>query len=111
MEGQFIFNLPAEALALPELKWSSAVWTRFNPNLIAIQKALHDDQVIGEVTSLHCNLSLNAIGRRPDSDRVLAAELAGGALLDLGPYPWTWVSPGTMTVVLRIGLAALNGAC
>lgn len=36
---------------------------------------------------------MNAIGRRPDTDRVLAAELAGGALLDLGPYPWTWVSP------------------
>jgi predicted dehydrogenase len=70
----------------------SAVWTRFNPNSIAIQKALHDDQVIGDVTSLHTNLSLNAIGRRPDTDRVLAAELGGGALLDLGPYPWTWVS-------------------
>ena len=68
-----------------------AVWTRFNPNMIAIQKALHDDQVIGDVTALYTNLSLNAIGRRPDTDRVLAAELGGGALLDLGPYPWTWV--------------------
>jgi dihydrodiol dehydrogenase / D-xylose 1-dehydrogenase (NADP) len=60
--------------------------------MIAIQKALHDDQVIGDVTALYTNLSLNAIGRRPDTDRVLAAELGGGALLDLGPYPWTWVS-------------------
>jgi len=60
--------------------------------MIAIQKALHDDQVIGDVTALYTNLSLNAIGRRPDIDRVLAAELGGGALLDLGPYPWTWVS-------------------
>jgi predicted dehydrogenase len=76
----------------PSQAHMSAVWTRFNPNLIAIQKALHDDQVIGDVTSLHTNLSLNAIGRRPDTDRVLAAELGGGALLDLGPYPWTWVS-------------------
>jgi len=59
--------------------------------MIAIQKALHDDQVIGDVTALYTNLSLNAIGRRPDTDRVLAAELGGGALLDLGPYPWTWV--------------------
>ena len=90
MEGKTHFLLGG--LTLSSTDDSSAVWTRFNPNLIAIQKALHEDQIIGDVTSLHSNLSMNAIGRRPDSDRVLAAELAGGALLDLGPYPWTWVS-------------------
>jgi len=27
---------------------------------------------------------------RPESDRMLAPDLAGGSLLDLGPYPAVW---------------------
>ncbi|WRT68239.1 uncharacterized protein IL334_005215 [Kwoniella shivajii] len=67
-----------------------AVWTRFNPVLLAVQKAIHQENVIGDVRCLYSDLSMNSLGIRPDSDRLLSADLAGGPLLDLGPYPLVW---------------------
>jgi dihydrodiol dehydrogenase / D-xylose 1-dehydrogenase (NADP) len=68
-----------------------AVWTRFNPNTIAIQKAVFDG-TIGDVHCVYSDFSTRAIVSQPDTHRALAAELAGGPLLDLGPYPLVWVS-------------------
>jgi predicted dehydrogenase len=58
--------------------------------MLAAQKAVFDG-AIGEVRCVYSDLSMDAYGKRPASHRVLAAELAGGALLDLGPYPMVWV--------------------
>lgn len=71
---------------------ASAVWTRFNPVMLAIQKAIHEDDLIGEIRCMYSDHSMDAYKKRPDTDRVLAAELAGGSLLDIGPYPLVWVS-------------------
>jgi predicted dehydrogenase len=59
--------------------------------MLAVQKAVFDGE-IGDVRCVYSDLSMDAFGKRPDSHRVLSAELAGGALLDLGPYPMLWVS-------------------
>lgn len=59
--------------------------------MLAVQKAVFDGE-IGDVRCVYSDLSIDAFGKRPDSHRVLSAELAGGALLDLGPYPMVWVS-------------------
>lgn len=67
------------------------MWTRFNPCMLAAQKALFES-VIGDVRCVYSDFSVDGYRKRPDSHRVLAAELAGGALLDLGPYPMVWVS-------------------
>lgn len=69
-----------------------AVWTRFNPVMLAIQKAIHEDDLIGEIRCMYSDHSMDAYKKRPDTGRVLAAELAGGSLLDIGPYPLVWVS-------------------
>ncbi|WWC63118.1 uncharacterized protein I303_105718 [Kwoniella dejecticola CBS 10117] len=74
-----------------------AVWTRFNPVLLAIQKAIHQDNVIGDIRCLYSDLSMDSLGKRADTDRLLSAELAGGPLLDLGPYPLVW----TMMMLYR----------
>ncbi|WWD18925.1 hypothetical protein CI109_103381 [Kwoniella shandongensis] len=74
-----------------------AVWTRFNPTMLAIQKAIHEDDLIGEIRCLYSDLSMDGYKKRKDTDRLLAAELAGGALLDIGPYPLVW----TMMILYR----------
>ncbi|TYJ56061.1 hypothetical protein B9479_003171 [Cryptococcus floricola] len=74
-----------------------AVWTRFNPVLLAVQKAVHEDNAIGEIRCLYSDHSMDVYKKRPDTDRVLAAELAGGPLLDVGPYPLVW----TMMILYR----------
>lgn len=68
-----------------------AVWTRFNPVLIAVQQAVHSG-VIGEIRCLYSDLSMRSLDTNPSNHRTLIPELAGGALLDLGPYPLVWVS-------------------
>ncbi|WVQ82028.1 hypothetical protein IAT38_004156 [Cryptococcus sp. DSM 104549] len=74
-----------------------AVWTRFNPVMQAIQKAVHEDDVIGEIRCIYSDHAMDAFKKRPDTDRVLSAELAGGSLLDIGPYPMVW----TMMILYR----------
>ena len=60
--------------------------------MIAVQKALHEDRVIGDIRAIYSDLSINFEGHVDDSNRVFNPELAGGMLLDLGPYPMLWVS-------------------
>ncbi|WWD02469.1 hypothetical protein V865_000509 [Kwoniella europaea PYCC6329] len=74
-----------------------AVWTRFNPVLRSIQRAIHQDDLIGDIRCLYSDLSMDSFGKRKDTDRLLNAELAGGPLLDLGPYPLVW----TMMMLYR----------
>ncbi|WVR07379.1 hypothetical protein IAU60_004420 [Kwoniella sp. DSM 27419] len=74
-----------------------AVWTRFNPVMLAIQKAVHQDDLIGDIRCIYSDHAMDAYTKRPDTDRLLSAELAGGSLLDIGPYPMVW----TMMMLYR----------
>lgn len=76
----------------------SAQWTRFNPTMIAVQKALHQDRIIGDVRSIYSDLSINFLGHVEETNRVFNPELAGGMLLDLGPYPMLWVRAHSLSL-------------
>lgn len=61
-----------------------ALWTRFNPAIIEIKKRI-DNGEIGEVKFINADFSFKVSG---DLDsRVIALELGGGAILDIGIYP------------------------
>ncbi|KAM0746127.1 NAD-binding protein [Meredithblackwellia eburnea MCA 4105] len=69
-----------------------AVWTRFQPIASKLREIL-DSGAIGKVTQVEAQLCriLDAEARNP-AHRLVNPTLAGGALLDLGPYPWTWLA-------------------
>jgi predicted dehydrogenase len=64
-----------------KLLLAEAIWTRYMPSCLALQKILASG-VIGEPLELACNLGYNNI----HMERMFKPELAGGALLDLGVY-------------------------
>lgn len=64
-----------------------AVWTRFNPTLLALQKAIHQDKAIGAPRALFSEFFLNIVDTADKTHRLLDPQSAGGALLDVGPYP------------------------
>lgn len=66
-----------------------AVWTRFFPLVLSLQKAIHQDRILGNLIRVQADLS-----KKFDFDpnhRLYNKELGGGALLDLGLYPATWL--------------------
>ncbi|KAG8770487.1 hypothetical protein FRC12_004232 [Ceratobasidium sp. 428] len=69
-----------------------AMWTRFLPVSHAI-KSIIDSGELGDVKVLHTDLSgdfkLDSI---PKTHRILDPKLGGGALLDLGPYPFAAIT-------------------
>ncbi|KAH8548972.1 hypothetical protein BGW37DRAFT_161206 [Umbelopsis sp. PMI_123] len=77
------------------LFFMEAVWTRFFPLMYALQKDLHEDRVIGDIHLVNADFSIRKVGHVPLTHRLLNPDLAGGAILDLGPYPLTW---GLMTL-------------
>lgn len=78
------------------------VWTRFNPCMCALERALHDDRTLGDIRALYSDYSMDALDRVPDSHRAIAAEVGGGSLLDTGPYPLAYVSPPCFSSPLPI---------
>ncbi|ORY26983.1 hypothetical protein BCR39DRAFT_539672 [Naematelia encephala] len=72
-----------------ELFLMEGVWTRFNPVLLAVEEAVHRGD-IGDIRCLYSDYAMDVFGKQPDTSRFLSAELAGGALLDIGPYPMVW---------------------
>ncbi len=60
---------------------AEAIWTRYMPSRTIIQQVL-DSGIIGNVTTLTSNLSYKIDHKY----RIVAPELAGGALLDVGVY-------------------------
>ena len=64
-----------------------AMWTRFMPLAKKLRKLL-DDGVIGSVMFVTANLNFPMMHK----ERLVKAELAGGALLDVGIYPLTIAS-------------------
>lgn len=66
-----------------------AVWTRFQPISFAVDKVLASG-AIGDIVAVRTELSVHWKG--DDSHRMVNPDLAGGALLDLGPYAWVWLA-------------------
>ncbi|GAA5880922.1 hypothetical protein JCM16303_005176 [Sporobolomyces ruberrimus] len=64
-----------------------AVWTRFQPYAAKLREVLQSG-VIGEIRAAQSELCVDFHSAEP-THRLLNPDLAGGALLDLGPYPWT----------------------
>ncbi|KAL6910306.1 hypothetical protein GGI43DRAFT_378287 [Trichoderma evansii] len=73
-----------------------AVWTRYFPLSIQIRKRITSGE-IGTVYRTIGDLSFNSNATEgkglsfADSHRMVNVDLAGGAILDLGVYPLTWV--------------------
>ncbi|KAF8581454.1 NAD-binding protein [Ramaria rubella] len=86
----------AEAQALIDLARSKkllfveGVWTRFFPLVYAFEDLVFEQKVIGDVRHVLVDFGIARLDYLPDTARLLAPELAGGALLDLGPYPLVW---------------------
>lgn len=60
---------------------AEAIWTRYMPSRAIIQQVL-DSGIIGNVSTMTANLSYKI----NQNYRIIAPELAGGALLDVGVY-------------------------
>ncbi|OWZ27420.1 hypothetical protein C347_06196 [Cryptococcus neoformans AD2-60a] len=63
-----------------------AVWTRFLPLTYVLQEHLFVKKTIGDIHAVHADFSMHFLDTVPDSHRTLNPDLAGGPLLDLGPY-------------------------
>lgn len=61
-----------------------ALWTRFNPTVIETKKRI-DNGEIGEVKFVNADFYFKVTGGL--DSRVMALELGGGAVLDIGIYP------------------------
>ncbi|ORX35584.1 hypothetical protein BD324DRAFT_630742 [Kockovaella imperatae] len=94
-EKPFTFDLKEldELIALAKEKkrfLMEAVWTRFQPIAYEVQQIVHSGK-LGKVKRFSADFSTDM---KPDnfplSHRIIAPELAGGGILDLGPYPSVW---------------------
>ncbi|WP_425307766.1 Gfo/Idh/MocA family oxidoreductase [Ammonicoccus fulvus] len=85
-----------------------AMWTRFNPGVVRIRELIAEG-AIGEVRGVHGDLT--AARTYDPADRLFAAELGGGAVLDLGVYVISFAQHflGTPTVVHATGGLYPNG--
>lgn len=94
-EKPFTVNAP-EAKALIQLAKEKnlflmeAMWTRFLPVAEYISGLVKGGS-LGDIRVLHADLSGDFdLQNIPLTHRILDPTLAGGALLDLGPYPLVW---------------------
>lgn len=68
-----------------------AVWTRFFPLCRTVRKYIQDG-VIGDILRVTVNNSTGVdVSKLDPAHRYLNIDLAGGALLDIGIYPITWL--------------------
>ncbi|KAF2457698.1 hypothetical protein BDY21DRAFT_371276 [Lineolata rhizophorae] len=81
-----------------------AMWTRFFPLMRTLQKLIHEDKVIGDVSRMFCDFGqakeLASLG--PDS-RFKSLALGAGTLLDVGIYSLTF---GLVTLDPGVGESA-----
>ncbi|KAG0148035.1 hypothetical protein CROQUDRAFT_655404 [Cronartium quercuum f. sp. fusiforme G11] len=69
-----------------------ALWTRFFPLVESLQKDIASG-VIGKIVQVHADFSLAFDPKLlAPTHRIYDPALAGGALLDLGPYSWTMLA-------------------
>lgn len=64
-----------------------AMWMRCNPTIRRLQQVLATG-ALGSVTQVRADLGFRVLA--PSTDRLLAPDLGGGALLDMGVYPVTF---------------------
>lgn len=70
-----------------------AVWTRFFPAAAALQRCLHDEKAIGEVSRAFFDFGLDMpLQKQAAGSRLRELALGAGCLLDVGIYPLTWAS-------------------
>jgi predicted dehydrogenase len=88
-----------------------AMWTRFLPHTVRIRRLVADG-ALGEVRTVSADLGMNF---PPDpGHRLYAPELGGGALLDLGIYPVSWVfmvlgTPTSVTATADPSFTGVDG--
>jgi predicted dehydrogenase len=85
-----------------------AMWTRFQPVVVRARELIADG-VIGDVRSVQADLG--TVRDVDPTDRLFAAELGGGALLDLGVYPVSFAQMvlGTPSRVTAVGSRETTG--
>ncbi|GMM33303.1 hypothetical protein DASC09_006280 [Saccharomycopsis crataegensis] len=68
-----------------------AVWTRFFPIILELQKLIHEDKIIGDLNRMVCDFSIDmGLDKLGPESRVKNPKYAGGALLDIGVYTLTF---------------------
>jgi predicted dehydrogenase len=78
-----------------------AMWTRFTPLVLILQKKLFEEKVIGDVRRTFCDFSLDMdIAPLGIDSRLKSPGLGAGSLLDIGIYSLT---RGLLTLDARIG--------
>jgi predicted dehydrogenase len=85
-----------------------AMWTRFLPHMVRLRELLAD-RVLGDILAVSADQGMRV---EPDPEhRVFAPELGGGALLDLGIYPFSFASMvlGVPETVRASATAAFTG--
>ncbi|KAI5118028.1 hypothetical protein M0805_004893 [Coniferiporia weirii] len=88
--NQAEFKVLSELAKSKNLFLMEAVWTRFFPLTYALEDVLFKEEAIGEIRRLQSDFSIDFIDVVDESNRMLNINLAGGGLLDLGPYPLVW---------------------
>lgn len=85
-----------------------AMWTRYRPQSDVVRQIL-EQGVLGEIRVVTADF--NGYADFDPTSRLWDPALAGGALLDLGPYPVAWASfvLGSPTRVLASGSLAPSG--
>jgi predicted dehydrogenase len=88
-----------------------AMWTRFLPHTVRIRRLIADG-ALGEVRAVSADLGMNF--PVDPTHRLYAPELGGGALLDLGIYPVSWVfmvlgTPSSVTAVADPAFTGVDG--
>lgn len=97
LEKPFVCNV-AQAQSLVDLAREKNVflmeglWTRFQPCSYKVEEIIKSG-VIGELRSVQAEHGVDFHSdTQPETHRMVRRDLAGGALLDIAPYPWTWLT-------------------
>ncbi|EJU03550.1 NADP-binding protein [Dacryopinax primogenitus] len=73
------------------LFFMEAMWTRFQPVAEFVKQIVAEDK-LGPVRLVTADLAGDfKLDQIPKTHRILDPKLGGGALLDLGPYPFVWL--------------------
>lgn len=79
-----------EIAAEKKLFLMEAVWTRFFPLSIELQRLLFEEKIIGRIRRVHSDFGM-PFDLNDTSSRLIDPSLGGGTLLDLGLYNLTWL--------------------
>ena len=102
-------ELVAEARARG-LFFMEAMWMRCNP-VVRRLRQLADSGALGTIQQVRADLGF--LVDKPETDRLLAPELGGGALLDMGVYPLTFAhlflgSPDSVAAVAALSPSGID---